>query len=212
MNCYVTKQQCLADVKGSKITESLKNFKYNIQKMIANHMLKFVFISHCVISLVQSVAYIPEGVLILDLIMRCLLCLSALFVIVVGDPGYKKWSNLEPSLSLGRLLEQQVIEGGVSSSVNVDLLADIISAWKFFKIHFKRVYDSIHEETRRFFIFGANFVKMVEHNHAYQEGKVTYKMGVNEFTDKVSQFCIIHTCRLTMNLRSCVDIKLLVVL
>ncbi|CAI2736145.1 unnamed protein product [Schistosoma spindalis] len=116
--------------------------------------------------------------------MRCLLYLSALFVIVVGDSGYKKWTNLEPSLSLGRLLEQHVIEDGVSSSVNVELLADINSAWKFFKIHFKRVYDSIHEETRRFFIFGANFVKMVEHNRAYKEGKVTYKMGVNEFSDK----------------------------
>ncbi|CAH8675539.1 unnamed protein product [Schistosoma rodhaini] len=115
--------------------------------------------------------------------MKCFLCLTAFFVVVVGDSGFRKWSNLEPSLPLGRLFEQQVKEG-VPGSVNVELLDDIIAAWKFFKVQFKRAYNGIHEETRRFFIFSANFAKMMEHNHAFQEGKVTYKMGVNEFTDK----------------------------
>ncbi|CAH8576032.1 unnamed protein product [Schistosoma turkestanicum] len=116
--------------------------------------------------------------------MRSLLALIALFSVVLSVSGFKKWTDLQPALTLDGLPEQQVVEDKVFNTAKVDLLSDINAAWSFFKIHFKRVYDSVHEEARRFFIFGANFVTMMEHNRAYQEGKVSYQMGINEFSDK----------------------------
>ncbi|CAH8645411.1 unnamed protein product [Heterobilharzia americana] len=106
------------------------------------------------------------------------------FVVALAEFDYRKWSDLEPAISMGELLKEGVIRDGVLSSKHLDIFANIEAAWKIFKARFKRIYESIHEETKRFLIFGANFVEMMEHNHAYREGKVTFEMGVNEFSDK----------------------------
>ncbi|CAH8871089.1 unnamed protein product [Trichobilharzia szidati] len=116
--------------------------------------------------------------------MRCLLAFALLFSVISANPGYKKWSDLQPSVSLSQLLEQKSLKDGVFSSENLEMFTSIDAAWKIFKARFNRAYKNIQEEAKRFLIFGANFIEMMEHNRAHREGKVSYEMGVNEFSDK----------------------------
>nr|CAX72658.1 Cathepsin L precursor [Schistosoma japonicum]CAX74801.1 Cathepsin L precursor [Schistosoma japonicum] len=108
----------------------------------------------------------------------------AFIPVALSNSEYEKWSDLESSFSLSQLFKQKAVGDGIFNSENLELLSNIGAAWKFFKINFKRAYGNVMEETKRFLIFGTNFIKMMEHNRAYQEGKATYKMGVNNFTDK----------------------------
>lgn len=48
---------------------------------------------------------------------------------------------------------------------------------------YHKSYGSAEEEERRFEIFKGNLEKIREHNQLYDEGKTTWLMGVNQFSD-----------------------------
>ncbi|KAJ8959298.1 hypothetical protein NQ318_021984 [Aromia moschata] len=55
--------------------------------------------------------------------------------------------------------------------------------WRDFKTKHGKKYESDEEEARRFEIFKEAVAKIEEHNKKYEEGKVTYTMGINQFAD-----------------------------
>ncbi|XP_062616361.1 procathepsin L-like [Saccostrea cucullata] len=62
-------------------------------------------------------------------------------------------------------------------------------AWKEFKILHGKTYKTGKEEIHRFEIFRRNVQKIEEHNRLYHQGKTSYYMGVNQFTDlKLEEF------------------------
>ncbi|VDP99122.1 unnamed protein product [Trichobilharzia regenti] len=65
--------------------------------------------------------------------MRWLLVFTLLFSVISANPGYKQWSDLQPSVSLSHLLEQQSLKDGVFSSENLEMFTNIGAAWKIFK-------------------------------------------------------------------------------
>lgn len=52
-----------------------------------------------------------------------------------------------------------------------------------FQVEFNKHYNSIEESEKRFNIFKRNVRDIDEHNRLYEEGKSTYMMGINQFTD-----------------------------
>lgn len=44
-------------------------------------------------------------------------------------------------------------------------------------------YRDVHEDKMRFEIFKDNKHKIARHNQRYEEGKVTYKLGLNKYAD-----------------------------
>lgn len=51
-----------------------------------------------------------------------------------------------------------------------------------FQNEFHRIYNST-EDQRRFGIFNATVTRILEHNKLYADKKITYTMGINQFTD-----------------------------
>ncbi|KER30373.1 hypothetical protein T265_13188, partial [Opisthorchis viverrini] len=56
--------------------------------------------------------------------------------------------------------------------------------WQTFMTKYRRVYRSKYEEEQRLGIFTENFIRISEHNVLFENGQVTYSMGINEFSDK----------------------------
>ncbi|KAB7494353.1 Cysteine proteinase 2 [Armadillidium nasatum] len=67
-----------------------------------------------------------------------------------------------------------------SAKVNID------SEWEFYKEKFNKRY-SPEEDTQRYKIFQQNKLKIAEHNKRFEEGKETFKMGINQFADKIPE-------------------------
>ncbi|XP_045461401.1 cysteine proteinase 1-like [Harmonia axyridis] len=59
----------------------------------------------------------------------------------------------------------------------------ILRRWGDFKRKFNKSYPSITEAEKRFNIFKENVRSIDQHNALYEEGKSTYFMGINQFTD-----------------------------
>ncbi|KAL7631755.1 UNVERIFIED_CONTAM: hypothetical protein RMT77_017936 [Armadillidium vulgare] len=55
--------------------------------------------------------------------------------------------------------------------------------WEAFKAKFNKFY-SVDEDVQRRKMFNENKLRILEHNKKYEEGKVTFKMGINKFADK----------------------------
>lgn len=54
--------------------------------------------------------------------------------------------------------------------------------WSNFKVKYSKTYN-LTEATLRKSIFEANLLKIQEHNKKYDQGLVTYKLGINKFAD-----------------------------
>ncbi|KAG5867085.1 hypothetical protein JTB14_026116 [Gonioctena quinquepunctata] len=55
--------------------------------------------------------------------------------------------------------------------------------WTSFKSTHNKNYENGDEEASRRAIFEDNLKKIEEHNKKYDAGEVTWKMGINKFTD-----------------------------
>lgn len=60
------------------------------------------------------------------------------------------------------------------------------SEWKAFKITHKKVYKSKSEEQKKFRTWLSNKMIVKDHNRNFEQGKVSYKMAVNRFSDMTS--------------------------
>jgi len=58
--------------------------------------------------------------------------------------------------------------------------------WQQYKTKFGKTYPNAQQDADHKQIFAANLKKIDAHNKLYNEGKVTWKMGVNQFTDMKS--------------------------
>ncbi|KAL7631749.1 UNVERIFIED_CONTAM: hypothetical protein RMT77_017930 [Armadillidium vulgare] len=67
-----------------------------------------------------------------------------------------------------------------SAKVNID------SEWEFYKEKFNKIY-SPEKDAQRYKIFQQNKLKIAEHNKRFEEGKETFKMGINQFADKIPE-------------------------
>ncbi|KER30375.1 hypothetical protein T265_03209 [Opisthorchis viverrini] len=70
----------------------------------------------------------------------------------------------------------------------VDSLDDLMNytvhiAWEQFKTEFDRHYSDTKEYAERMDAFCRSFLRVREHNKAYEAGQVTFKTGINEFSD-----------------------------
>ncbi|KAG5443674.1 Digestive cysteine proteinase 3 [Clonorchis sinensis] len=70
----------------------------------------------------------------------------------------------------------------------VDSLDDLMNytihiAWEQFKTEFDRHYSDAKEYAERMDAFCRSFLRVREHNKAYEAGQVTFKTGINEFSD-----------------------------
>ncbi|KAJ8921570.1 hypothetical protein NQ315_010475 [Exocentrus adspersus] len=61
--------------------------------------------------------------------------------------------------------------------------ANDVELWQEFKQKFGRDYRNLREEKVRFSTFQSNLRTIEEHNEKYNNGEVSYYMGVNQFTD-----------------------------
>lgn len=53
-------------------------------------------------------------------------------------------------------------------------------------MRFKKVYRDVVEEQIRKKLYLHNRIKVAKHNKLYENGKVTYELGINQFSDWVS--------------------------
>ncbi|KAL7631751.1 UNVERIFIED_CONTAM: hypothetical protein RMT77_017932 [Armadillidium vulgare] len=65
-------------------------------------------------------------------------------------------------------------------------ISTVDSEWETFKTKFDKQY-SAEEDVKRRKIFYENKIMIDEHNQKYEEGKVTFKMGINEFADMLQE-------------------------
>ncbi|XP_072399419.1 digestive cysteine proteinase 3-like [Diabrotica undecimpunctata] len=56
-------------------------------------------------------------------------------------------------------------------------------AWPKYKKDYNRSYDA-EEDAKRFEVFKKNYDRIIEHNKKYEAGEVTWKAGLNQFTDR----------------------------
>lgn len=55
--------------------------------------------------------------------------------------------------------------------------------WNEFKISYNRTYKSAFDESAKLKIFKTNLRNIVEHNKLFEDGTVTYTIGINRFGD-----------------------------
>ncbi|KAL3273551.1 hypothetical protein HHI36_014985 [Cryptolaemus montrouzieri] len=60
---------------------------------------------------------------------------------------------------------------------------DIQQQWKDFQVKYGKTYRSPVEARKRFTIFQENVNEIEKHNALYEQGKVSYKEGINQFAD-----------------------------
>ncbi|KAJ8665171.1 hypothetical protein QAD02_006833 [Eretmocerus hayati] len=69
-----------------------------------------------------------------------------------------------------------------------------VAEWRNFKLEHSKIYNDADEEKLRMDIFLKNKQMIGQHNARYDEGLVSYKMGVNKFSDMlVEEFLATHT-------------------
>lgn len=64
---------------------------------------------------------------------------------------------------------------------------DLERAWNEFKELYKKTYESTMSENRRRMIWLSNLVHINKHNEAFEAGKKTYKVEMNEYADITSE-------------------------
>ena len=62
-----------------------------------------------------------------------------------------------------------------------------VEEWKTFKMMHSKSYADRAEESRRYKIYMENCHLIAKHNQKYATNEVSYKMGINEFTDMTSE-------------------------
>ncbi|XP_065221425.1 procathepsin L-like [Planococcus citri] len=62
-----------------------------------------------------------------------------------------------------------------------------LQKWTSFKIQHGKEYEAEEEDKRRMKIFLDNERKIAEHNELYEKGEVTYKQGINKFSDLTNE-------------------------
>lgn len=55
--------------------------------------------------------------------------------------------------------------------------------WESFKTKFEKTYADQDEEQKRKVVYFENVKSIEEHNKKYDQGEVTWTMGVNQFSD-----------------------------
>jgi len=55
--------------------------------------------------------------------------------------------------------------------------------WKTYKAKYNKSYADLNEDEERKQIFFKNIDKIYKHNQLYAEGKATFTMGINQFSD-----------------------------
>ncbi|OON22527.1 papain family cysteine protease, partial [Opisthorchis viverrini] len=60
-------------------------------------------------------------------------------------------------------------------------------AWEQFKHEFDRVYSDAEESSKRLNVFCETFLYVRRHNKAYEEGEVSFKLGINQFADRTNE-------------------------
>ena len=65
-----------------------------------------------------------------------------------------------------------------------------------FALYLAKSYNSLRDELTRFVVFVHNLLVIEEQNARFAEGKTSFEMGINEFTDMVD-------LSLTLKLQSC---------
>ncbi|CAO1330975.1 unnamed protein product [Diamesa serratosioi] len=66
------------------------------------------------------------------------------------------------------------------------IVHDISEEWEAFQIRFNKSYTTDEDKAKRMKIFSVNYDRIVKHNLQYDVGKVSYKMGINVYTDMVA--------------------------
>ncbi|XP_044264522.1 digestive cysteine proteinase 1-like [Tribolium madens] len=61
--------------------------------------------------------------------------------------------------------------------------AEVSQKFNEFKSKYGKTYADANEENFRKQLFAKNLEKIEEHNKKYEQGQVTYTMGVNQFSD-----------------------------
>ncbi|CAH8664908.1 unnamed protein product [Dicrocoelium dendriticum] len=100
----------------------------------------------------------------------------------ISIPSSIPWQDLIPALKVS--FRNENTGGAPEASVNETLDVCISAAWEIYKLHFKRNFTGRLEHNDRFNSFRNNFIMMMEHNRAFADGRVSYQMGLNEFSDK----------------------------
>ncbi|CAG9762595.1 unnamed protein product [Ceutorhynchus assimilis] len=67
------------------------------------------------------------------------------------------------------------------------MLEDHVALFRNFKLEHNKQYMNQAEETKRFAVFKNNLRAIEEHNALFDHGLVSYKQGVNKFTDRTSE-------------------------
>nr|CAH7712877.1 unnamed protein product [Callosobruchus chinensis] len=71
----------------------------------------------------------------------------------------------------------------ISLVISVVVACDLRQKWEEYKIQFHKQYKDQDEDDFRFQVFKLNLKMIEEHNKRYREGKTTFEMGVNQFSD-----------------------------
>ena len=58
-----------------------------------------------------------------------------------------------------------------------------LDAWEDYKSTFGKSYDTEFEEQYRMNILRRTRQKIARHNYKYEQGEVSYEMGINQFSD-----------------------------
>ncbi|XP_044761038.1 trophozoite cysteine proteinase-like [Coccinella septempunctata] len=75
-----------------------------------------------------------------------------------------------------------ISEGNILNPL-IDVTGEIYESWKEFQSKYKKTYRSPVETKKRFEIFKNNYVKMLDHNGLYEQGLVSDRLGINQFSD-----------------------------
>ncbi|XP_050298279.1 procathepsin L-like isoform X3 [Anthonomus grandis grandis] len=76
-----------------------------------------------------------------------------------------------------------VLVGLLIVAVNASLIEKHQALFETFKVNNGKSYRNQVEEVQRFNIFSANVLEIEQHNALYEQGLVSYKKAVNQFTD-----------------------------
>nr|CAI5867846.1 unnamed protein product [Callosobruchus analis] len=61
---------------------------------------------------------------------------------------------------------------------------DLEKKWEEYKLRYSKKYQNPYEERFRFEVFKYNLKEIEKHNKEYREGKTTWQMGINQFSDR----------------------------
>ncbi|CAO1343839.1 unnamed protein product [Diamesa hyperborea] len=63
---------------------------------------------------------------------------------------------------------------------------DVVEEWEAFQIRYNKSYKNDEEKAKRMRIFALNHERIVKHNLKYDKGIISYKMGINVYTDMIA--------------------------